>query len=210
MVTVAEVLKEVFSDDKYVSGERYIVNNKARDVLAYWAEPGVFGVLIYRSVGRLFARGLSRQPLLHYESRKVYEVSVDVAASFIRDHGGFIMESEMAELGFGVEVARVSLSQLYCSSVSDAEVQVWSPQLYIFYEQRGGLKLCSERYSGVMRPADKHMVKLFARDYAKSSLVKASVKEVFSSKYGELFLRSNDIPERCRDFVTRIALLSDV
>ena len=62
MVTVAEVLKEVFSDDKYVSGERYIVNNKARDVLAYWAEPGVFGVLIYRSVGRLFARGLSRQP----------------------------------------------------------------------------------------------------------------------------------------------------
>jgi hypothetical protein len=209
MVTVTEVVKEVGGVPDNYSGERFIRNNKDRPVVAYWTEPGIFAVLIYRSVGRLFARGVSRRPLHRWDAKCIYEVGVEEAASFIRDHGGFIEEKEMQELGFGTEVARCSLSFLYADG---AEVKAYRevPALYVFYERDGKLRMCHGGYDGILRSADKHQVEAFARSYIASFSKTPTAAEIDGKRYGEACLRSNDIPEKCKEFVNRIALLSDM
>ena len=205
---VEDIIRAVAENPNTFSGERHVrtaLRKKTR-VVAYWLVPEVFGIFLYRSVGRLFARGVQKQPFQKYGDKKIYEVPVESAVDFIRERGGLLNKNEVKDAGFGTEICRISLTTHYLAY--NDTIGHYLLNKYIFYEKDNRLMLCHESYNGIMRRENKSGISAFAREYQQSRKELPSVADLKLQDSKNVTVRDTDIPLRCLEFVENKSLIN--
>jgi len=227
-VAVKDVVAAVMGGHGFTRdcGSSQSINNNFETVCDAWfAIDGVFGVVIYKSNGTVFAFVLVRHPLKQYGGNTAYQIGVDEAMEFIRKNkllkaNSFAAKNPVESMG--ELICKIEMTTLN----GEYGFQEWSHKKVVVFRQNKSLVAFTRSDEGIYVRKTASFVKTFYEEYLKAAqagsvLLEEKKKEVkkYLQKHNELPLNASlkmvyvydvSLPEEVRVWMERICLFKAV